>query len=86
MSAKAFDALSKSSDVSSVPQTAQSQVNQDDEDRKKLLVKVFCLIHYNFSSFVFKLEGNMQLILLLKERLQLLFLMMENKHRQKDIL
>lgn len=37
MSAKAFDALSKSSDVSSVPQTAQSQVNQDDEDRKKLL-------------------------------------------------
>jgi len=37
VSAKAFDALSKSSDVSSVPQTAQSQVNQDDEDRKKLL-------------------------------------------------
>ena len=37
MSAKAFDALSKSSDVSSVPQTAQSQVNQDDEDRKKIL-------------------------------------------------
>lgn len=37
MSAKAFEALSKSSDVSSVPQTAQSQVNQDDEDRKKLL-------------------------------------------------
>ncbi|WP_028515927.1 hypothetical protein [Ruminococcus flavefaciens] len=37
MSAKAFDALSKSSVVSSNPQTAQSQVNQDDEDRKKLL-------------------------------------------------
>ena len=37
MSAKAFDALSKSSDVSSVPQTAQSQVNQNDEDRNKLL-------------------------------------------------
>ena len=37
MSAKAFDALSKSSVVSSNPQTAQSQVNQDDEDIKKLL-------------------------------------------------
>ena len=46
MSAKAFDALSKSSDVSSVPQTAQSQVNQDDEDRKKLLAARKNLIRF----------------------------------------
>ena len=37
VSAKAYEALSKSSEESTAPQTAQSQVNQDDEDRKKLL-------------------------------------------------
>ena len=38
MSAKAFDALSKSSEVGSVPQTAQSQVQNDNEEKKKYLI------------------------------------------------
>ena len=46
MSAKAFDALSKSSDVSSVPQTAQSQEQNDNDDKEKIVAARKNLIRF----------------------------------------
>ena len=46
MSAKAFDALSKSADVSSAPQTAQSQEQNDNDDKEKILAARKNLIRF----------------------------------------
>ena len=59
MSAKAFDALSKSSDVSSVPQTAQSQVHDYDEAKvrkrrlRSSLIKMGALAVFAFIVWIF---------------------------------
>lgn len=46
MSAKAFDALSKSADVSSAPQTAQSQEQNDNNDKQKIVAARKNLIRF----------------------------------------